>query len=51
MNGSIIGAAVVLLQGGQQPTMTAGGWVFMAAAWLVILVLVFYSFSKILSNK
>lgn len=31
--------------------MTTGGWLFMAGAWLAILVLVFYSFSKVLGKK
>lgn len=28
--------------------MTAGGWVFMISAWVFILVLVYYTFSKVL---
>jgi choline-glycine betaine transporter len=28
--------------------MTTGGWVFMAAAWVFILTLVYYTFSKVL---
>ena len=28
--------------------MTAGGWVFMLMAWAFILVLVYYTFSKVL---
>ena len=28
--------------------MTTGGWVFMGAAWLGILTLVYYTFSKVL---
>jgi len=28
--------------------MTTGGWVFMIAAWTFILVLVYYTFSKVL---
>lgn len=28
--------------------LTGGGWLFMSAAWVFILVLVFYTFGKIL---
>ncbi|HYP02800.1 MAG TPA: hypothetical protein VER76_21625 [Pyrinomonadaceae bacterium] len=31
--------------------MTAGGWVFMIAAWLFILTLVYYTFSKVLRGN
>jgi hypothetical protein len=31
--------------------MTTGGWVFMAAAWVFILTLVYYTFSKVLRGK
>ena len=41
----------LLLQETTRPHMTAGGWIFMAAAWLFILTLTFYTFSKILRNK
>jgi hypothetical protein len=33
------------------PEMTSEGWVFMAAAWLFILTLTFYTFGKILKKK
>lgn len=33
------------------PQMTTGGWVFMASAWIGILLLVVFCFSKILRNK
>lgn len=29
-------------------TMTTGGWVFMASAWFCILVLIIYTFSKVI---
>ena len=51
----IIATIFVLLQATGAPTgraadvhMTAGGWVFMISAWLFILVLVYYTFSKVL---
>lgn len=51
----IIGMIFVLLQATGAPTgraadvqMTAGGWVFMISAWTFILVLVYYTFSKVL---
>ena len=28
--------------------MTGGGWLFMSAAWVFILILVYYTFSKVL---
>ena len=45
--------ALLLQQGAgaEAQTMTAGGWVFMASAWLVILVLVYYTFSKVLRGR
>ena len=30
--------------------MTGGGWLFMSAAWVFILVLVYYTFSKVLAG-
>lgn len=39
------------LQEAVRQQMTTGGWVFMAAAWSFILVLTFYTFSKILLGK
>lgn len=48
----IITMALALLQPPpQQPVMTAGGWVFMALAWITILGLTFFTFSKILGNR
>lgn len=41
----------LLLQGAERPHMTGGGWVFLIAAWLFILILTFYTFSKILTGK
>jgi len=32
----------------QEQVMTGGGWLFMSAAWVFILVLVYYTFSKVL---
>jgi hypothetical protein len=40
-----------LLQEAVRQHMTTGGWTFMAGAWVFILVLTFYTFSKILTNK
>lgn len=40
-----------LLQDAARSHMTAGGWIFLAAAWTFILVLTFYTFSKILMKK
>lgn len=31
-------------------TMTPGGWVFMIGAWFCILLLVYYTFSKVLRS-
>ena len=31
-------------------SMTTGGWVFMIGAWVCILTLVFYTFSKVLGG-
>lgn len=49
----IIGTIFVLLQTGRAADvlMTAGGWVFMIAAWMFILVLVYYTFSKVLRGS
>lgn len=33
------------------PEMTTGGWIFMGGAWLCILSLVYYTFSKILRGS
>jgi hypothetical protein len=33
------------------PEMTTGGWVFMLTAWAAILLLVAFTFSKILRNR
>ena len=33
------------------PEMTTGGWIFMAGAWLCILILVYYTFSKVLRGS
>ncbi len=33
------------------PSMTTGGWIFMISAWAFILVLTFWTFSKILRPK
>ncbi len=35
-------------QRAEAQTMTTGGWVFMIAAWFCILLLVYYTFSKVL---
>jgi hypothetical protein len=42
---------VILLQNAARSHMTTGGWIFMAGAWIFILVLTFYTFSKILLKK
>jgi hypothetical protein len=50
----LAGFALALLQETTpqgHPEMTAGGWAFMIAAWIFILVLVFYTFSKILGGN
>ncbi|HET9531013.1 MAG TPA: hypothetical protein VFQ92_11720 [Blastocatellia bacterium] len=44
-------ALVLLQQPTQQPQMTWGGWIFMALAWLLILALVSFTFSKVLGNR
>lgn len=51
----IIGTILMLWQAAGATTgrpadveMTAGGWVFMISAWVFILVLVYYTFSKVL---
>lgn len=37
--------------GGEEPIrMTAGGWLFMGAAWIFILALTYYTFSKVLGG-
>ena len=43
-------ALVLLQQPTQQPQMTWGGWI-MALAWLLILALVSFTFSKVLGNR
>lgn len=35
----------------QQPVMTTGGWMFLIVAWFLILCLVGYTFSRVLSNR
>ncbi len=42
--------ALFLLQAAraEAQTMTAGGWVFMLTAWFCILLLVYFTFSKVL---
>jgi hypothetical protein len=47
----MIFALVLLQQPAQQPELTSGGWVFMALAWLLILALVFFTFSKVLGKR
>jgi hypothetical protein len=39
------------LQEAVRQQMTIGGWAFMAGAWIFILVLTFYTFSKVLFGK
>ena len=41
-------AAPVVAREQQEQVMTGGGWLFMSAAWVFILVLVYYTFSKVL---
>ena len=41
-------AAPVVARETQEQVMTGGGWLFMSAAWIFILVLVYYTFSKVL---
>ncbi|HEY9283046.1 MAG TPA: hypothetical protein VIP46_06295 [Pyrinomonadaceae bacterium] len=41
-------AAPVVARERQEQLMTGGGWLFMSAAWVFILVLVYYTFSKVL---
>ena len=33
------------------PQMTAGGWIFMAAAWIFIISLTYYTFAKVLRGS
>ncbi len=40
-----------LQTGGEHPTMTTGGWVFMIAAWIFILTLTIFTFSKVLGGN
>lgn len=35
----------------QPQQMTTGGWIFMAGAWLFILSLVYFTFSKVLRRS
>jgi hypothetical protein len=48
---ALLTGVLALQQPAQHTEMTAGGWIFMAAAWIFILVLTFYTFSRILRNK
>ena len=41
-------AAPVVAREQQEQLMTGGGWLFMSMAWVFILVLVYYTFSKVL---
>lgn len=41
----------LLLQQAAGVEMTTGGWVFLIAAWVSILWLTFYTFSKVLTGK
>lgn len=41
----------MILQSTEPIHMTGGGWVFIAAAWVFILTLTFYTFGKILGKK
>lgn len=41
-------AAPVVAREQLEQVMTGGGWLFMSAAWVFILVLVYYTFSKVL---
>ena len=41
-------AAPVVARERQEQVMTGEGWLFMSAAWVFILVLVCYTFSKVL---
>ena len=54
----LIGMIFVLLQATGGTTgraadvqMTTGGWVFMISAWVFILTLVYYTFSKVLRGS
>lgn len=45
--------ALALLQDAAQPVadeMTTRGWIFMALAWFCILMLVYFTFSKVLGG-
>ena len=47
-----LSVVLVLLQAsGEHPTMTGGGWAFMAGAWIFILTLTFFTFARILRNR
>ena len=41
-------AAPVVAREQQEQVMTGGGWLFMSGAWVFILVLVYFTFSKVL---
>ena len=44
-------ALALFQQAGQRAevqSLTGGGWLFMSAAWVFILILVFFTFSKVL---
>lgn len=58
MTNMIFAAALAFIQQGggaaqraEGQVMSGGGWLFMSAAWVFILVLVFYTFSKVLRGK
>jgi hypothetical protein len=44
-------ALALLQQPPQHVEMTAGGWVFMILAWIMILGLTFFTFSRVLGNR
>jgi choline-glycine betaine transporter len=57
MTNLILGTALAFFQDAAAPTvareaqeqvMTGGGWLFMSAAWVFILTLVLFTFSKVL---
>jgi hypothetical protein len=51
MNTLMIGVGFILQESAQHVEMKAGGWAFMIAAWVFILTLTFYTFSKVLKGN
>lgn len=51
MNTALMASALMLLQQGQpEPEMHAGGWTFLAIAWLSVGTLLVWSFIRVLTT-